>query len=113
MPESCSSCGPGYASPEDAFKNGPREKIVYIPCIVPSKTRPDYLVTVDVDPESKTYSQVMLDSNLRFVYQRGMKWDFDRFCIDCLCFMSVMRSTTQVGMPVPAATMTRLDLGTG
>jgi hypothetical protein len=31
---------------------------VYIPCIVPDKSRPDYLVTVDVDPKSNTYSQV-------------------------------------------------------
>jgi hypothetical protein len=32
---------------------------VYIPCIVPDKSRPDDLVTVDVDPKSTTYSQVM------------------------------------------------------
>ena len=58
-PSGCSkSCGPGYASPKDAFENGSREKIVYIPCIVPQKDRPDYLVTVDVDPESKDYSKV-------------------------------------------------------
>ena len=31
---------------------------MYIPCIVPDKSRPDYLVTVDVDPKSNTYSQV-------------------------------------------------------
>ncbi len=50
--------GPGYASPEDAFKNGLREKLLYIPCIVPGKDRPDYLVTVDCDPASNTYSKV-------------------------------------------------------
>ena len=41
----------------DAFNYGKREKIVYLPCIVPNKDRPDYLATVDVDPESPTYSQ--------------------------------------------------------
>ena len=50
--------GPGYASPEEAFRNGPRERLLYIPCIVPSKNRPDYLVTIDCDPWSDTYSQV-------------------------------------------------------
>ena len=50
--------GPGYASPEDAFRNGARERLLYIPCIVPSKSRPDYLVTIDCDPWSETYSQV-------------------------------------------------------
>ena len=40
----------------DAFNYGKREKIVYLPCIVPGKDRPDYLATVDVDPESPTYS---------------------------------------------------------
>ena len=41
----------------DAFNYGKKEKIVYLPCIVPDKDRPDYLATVDVDPESPTYSQ--------------------------------------------------------
>ena len=55
---SCCNTGPGYASPEEAFRNGARERLLYIPCIVPSKNRPDYLVTIDCDPWSKTYSQV-------------------------------------------------------
>ena len=42
----------------DAFNYGAREKIVYLPCIIPDKDRPDYLATVDVDPDSPTYSQV-------------------------------------------------------
>lgn len=58
-----SSCkGPGYASPLDAMKNGPREKIVYLPCIQPphfKKTKADYLATVDVDPESHSYGKVI------------------------------------------------------
>ncbi|NP_001087138.1 methanethiol oxidase [Xenopus laevis] len=56
----CGSCGPGYKSPLDAMK-GPREEIVYLPCIYRSTgiNKPDYLATVDVDPKSPTYSQVI------------------------------------------------------
>ena len=54
----CGSCGPGYATPMDAFKYGSREKIVYIPCIVPGKDRPDYVATVDIDPKSQDYCKV-------------------------------------------------------
>ncbi len=52
-------CGPGYATPHAAFTSGSREKMVYIPCIVPSAKRPDYLATIDVDPESKDYGKVL------------------------------------------------------
>jgi len=62
----CGGCGPGYATPRDAFNYGAREKIVYLPCIIPDKDRPDYLATVDVDPQSPTYSQVI--SRLHFPY---------------------------------------------
>lgn len=44
------------------MRSGSREGLVYIPCIVPPDRRnkdPDYLVTVDVDPNSPTYSQVI------------------------------------------------------
>uniref|UniRef100_A0A8C0U2K7 Methanethiol oxidase n=1 Tax=Cyanistes caeruleus TaxID=156563 RepID=A0A8C0U2K7_CYACU len=59
-PGKCGSCGPGYASPLEAMK-GPREKIVYVPCIYRNtgKEIPDFLATVDVDPESPSYSQVI------------------------------------------------------
>jgi len=50
-------CGPGYKTPEEAMK-GPREQILYIPCIQVDKTKPDYLATVDVDPDSKDFCQV-------------------------------------------------------
>jgi len=52
-------CGPGYATPLDAMK-GPREKLLYLPCIHSNTgiEKPDYLATVDVDPESPSYSQV-------------------------------------------------------
>ncbi|XP_060614057.2 methanethiol oxidase-like isoform X2 [Anolis sagrei] len=52
--------GPGYDSPLDAMR-GPREKLMYVLCVLTeSETRqPDYLATVDVDPESPYYSQVI------------------------------------------------------
>lgn len=58
----CCNNGPGYATPLDAMTKAPREKLVYLPCIVPPAERndkPDYLATVDVDPNSSTYSQVI------------------------------------------------------
>jgi len=51
--------GPGYASPLEAM-NGPREKLVYVPCIVPHERQsPDYLATVMVDPDSSDYCKVV------------------------------------------------------
>ncbi|CAB3259729.1 unnamed protein product [Arctia plantaginis] len=55
----CKSKGPGYASPLDAFKNGPREELLYVICVQPDNTKQDYLATVDVNPKSSTYSQVI------------------------------------------------------
>lgn len=53
--------GPGYASPLEAMKNGPREKVLYIVTVNPNLDDPDgdYLTTVDADPTSSTYSQVI------------------------------------------------------
>ncbi|KAI8519404.1 methanethiol oxidase-like isoform X2 [Branchiostoma floridae x Branchiostoma belcheri] len=61
--QSCCSapgCGPGYRTPLDAMK-APKEQIVYLPCIYRNTgiNRPDYLATVDVDPNSPTYSKVI------------------------------------------------------
>ena len=49
--------GPGYATPLDAMK-GPREKLLYIPCIYSGTGKPDYLATVDCDPASANYGKV-------------------------------------------------------
>jgi len=62
----CCAKGPGFASPEDAFKNAQKEKLMYIPCIIPTKDRPDYLATIDVDPDSQTCGKVI--SRLNFSY---------------------------------------------
>ncbi|KAK1329050.1 hypothetical protein QTO34_011221 [Cnephaeus nilssonii] len=56
----CGTCGPGYPTPLEAMK-GPREEIVYLPCIYRNTgiEAPDYLATVDVDPKSPQYCQVI------------------------------------------------------
>lgn len=54
----CARRGPGYATPLEAMASGPREALIYVPCIVPDRSRPDYLATVDVDEGSATYGQV-------------------------------------------------------
>ena len=53
-------CGPGYASPEAAMK-AEREKLLYTVALYTGTgiEAPDYLATVDVDPNSPTYSQVI------------------------------------------------------
>jgi selenium-binding protein 1 len=53
-------CGPGYASPAEAIK-APREKLLYTVAIYTGTgiERPDYLATIDADPDSPTYSQVI------------------------------------------------------
>ncbi|PFX13462.1 selenium-binding protein 1-like isoform X1 [Stylophora pistillata] len=60
MTEDTCKCGPGYATPQDAMK-GPREKLLYLPCILSNTgiQKPDYLATVDADPDSPNYSQVI------------------------------------------------------
>ena len=58
MADNC--CGPGYASPREAMQ-APREKLLYTIAIYTGTgiQKPDYLCTIDADPESATYSQVI------------------------------------------------------
>src|SRR6266478_4224666 len=58
--EDHSSCGPGYASPQEAMK-AEQEKTLYTVGLYGGTgiQAPDYLATVDVDPASATYSQVI------------------------------------------------------
>ncbi|NXC04619.1 SBP1 oxidase, partial [Orthonyx spaldingii] len=61
----CGACGPGYPSPLEAMKGncaaGPRERLLYLPCIRSGtgSGQPDFLGTVDVDPQSPEYCQVI------------------------------------------------------
>ena len=58
--ESPSCCDRTYASPAEAMK-APPEKVAYVPAIFAGTgvNKPDYLATIDVDPESSTYSKVI------------------------------------------------------
>jgi methanethiol oxidase len=58
--ETHACCGPGYASPEEAMK-AEREKVLYTVALYVGTDveEPDYLATVDVDPDSPTYSEVI------------------------------------------------------
>jgi len=54
--------GPGYSTPIEAFQTGPREELLYVTTTTqncPGGSRPDYLATVDVNPDSPTYAQVI------------------------------------------------------
>lgn len=46
-------------SPLDAVVNGPREKLMYVTCTRHEATKPDFLATVDIDPLSPTYQQIV------------------------------------------------------
>jgi len=63
-----SNCGPGYASPEEAMKAEP-EKILYAIALYVGTgvEEPDYLATIDVDPNSPTYSQVIHRTPMPYV----------------------------------------------
>jgi selenium-binding protein 1 len=54
------ACGPTYATPADAMQSPP-ETIAYLPAIYAgtSVPKPDYLATVDVDPTSAQFGQVI------------------------------------------------------
>lgn len=55
----CCATGPGYASPIDAMKKGPREALLYTTVThAVDAGKHDYLATVDVDPKSPTFAQV-------------------------------------------------------
>jgi selenium-binding protein 1 len=61
-------CGPGYASPEAAIK-ADTEKILYTIALYTGTgiEQPDYLATVDVDPQSPTYSQIINRLKMRYI----------------------------------------------
>ena len=53
-------CGPGYASPAAAIQAEPEKLLYTIALYVGTDIQePDYIATIDVDPDSPTYSQVI------------------------------------------------------
>ena len=78
-------CHLTYPSPRDAMQS-PRETVAYVTAIyvnTATKNKPDYLATIDLDPESKTYA----------------KW-----CTGSRCRTSATNCTTSAGMRAPLAT---------
>jgi selenium-binding protein 1 len=59
-PAAADCCLATYASPQEAMLS-PRETLAYLPAIYVGTgvNKPDYLATVDLDPQSSTYSQVI------------------------------------------------------
>jgi len=55
------SCEPHYPSPKEAMEKAEREKVLYTMTLYVGTDveKPDYLATVEVGPESSTYSQVV------------------------------------------------------
>jgi hypothetical protein len=51
---------PGYASPEEA-RQQPPEEVIYVACLYEGTgiSEPDFIATVDANPESDTYSQII------------------------------------------------------
>ncbi|XP_063952516.1 methanethiol oxidase-like [Lytechinus pictus] len=61
----CKNEGPGYPTPKAAMKS-PREKLLYVTAVrrnTPIK-KPDFLATVDVDPDSPTFCQIIHRLNM-------------------------------------------------
>lgn len=58
--EQLACCDRTYATPADAMKS-PAETVAYVPAIYSGTDvkKPDYLATIDVDPSSKSYGQVI------------------------------------------------------
>jgi selenium-binding protein 1 len=54
------TCLRTYASPQEAMRS-PRETLLYVPALYTGTKvqKPDYFATVDVDPDSKSYSRVV------------------------------------------------------
>jgi len=55
------SGGPGWATPLDAMHKSPRETLLYVPAIYAGTEikKPDYLATIDVDPNSPDYQKII------------------------------------------------------
>lgn len=55
---------------------GPREKILYVPCIYGAE-KLDYLATVDVDPESTDYGKVRflcVSEQVLYIWRKVIKY---------------------------------------
>ncbi|KAF8764164.1 Methanethiol oxidase like protein [Argiope bruennichi] len=51
-----------YKSPLEAFNSGHKEKLAYVTCVSAkwkTSEKPDFVATIDLDPESPTYSKII------------------------------------------------------
>ncbi|KAB2039648.1 hypothetical protein ES319_D02G025800v1 [Gossypium barbadense] len=64
----CKRTGPGYGTPLEAM-SGPKEALMYVTCVYngTGREKPDFLATVDVDPNSPTYSKVIHRLSLPYI----------------------------------------------
>ncbi len=73
--------GPGYASPLEAFRSGPRETLMYVVCVPAREGVLNYVATVDVDPASSAYCKVNMTYDVRNVCtSQGVC-----VCVCCVC----------------------------
>ncbi|XP_034280984.1 methanethiol oxidase-like [Pantherophis guttatus] len=83
MPSKEGEDGPGYPTPLDAMR-GPREKLIYVTCILngTGTQMPDYLATVDVNPESPTFCQVIHRLQMPYINDElhCMSWNTGSSC---------------------------------
>ena len=85
MSSCCKKSGPGYATPADAIR-GPRETLVYFPCIPLDTSKANYLATVDVDPKSSQYGHVICRTHIPHSEEDELhhRFVFSFFCFFCL-----------------------------
>ena len=87
---------------------GPREKLLYLPCILSNTgiQKPDYLTTVDADPDSPNYSQVSKHCRSLQINIRNPTVFYSIFSssVKVSCFDSgTSRRADNEGRTVPAA----------
>lgn len=70
--------GPGYATPLEAMRNGPRESLLYTVLVSCDPAQPDALATIDADPTSSTHSQII--QTLRMPYPNDELHHFGWVC---------------------------------
>ncbi|XP_040078916.1 methanethiol oxidase-like [Ixodes scapularis] len=78
-------CPVGYPTPLDAMTKSPREKLLYVPCIVPSKDRPDYLAVISVEPKGSDCCKVIyrLPMPHKGDELHHMNWNTCSSCLGC------------------------------
>ncbi|XP_012219297.1 methanethiol oxidase [Linepithema humile] len=85
--------GPGYSSPWAAMCQGPRETLLYVVGIHTDPEKPDVLCTVDVDPMSPTYCQIIHKLRMR---EAGDELHHSGWNICSSCFESSGKRDTLV-----------------